>query len=82
MVDKTINFYETILHCARLLFSSKGKPLLKRKLILGGRLKILTALKDARALGSVKDVDVVVMVDDLTLVDGGSPLPYRAHACS
>jgi len=27
-------------------------------------------------LGSVKDVDVVVMVDDLTLVDGGSPLPY------
>ncbi|MCS7096760.1 MAG: hypothetical protein RMK50_06860, partial [Nitrososphaerota archaeon] len=28
-------------------------------------------------LGSVKDVDVVVMVDDLTLVDGDEPLAYR-----
>jgi hypothetical protein len=28
-------------------------------------------------LGSVKDVDVVVMTDDLTLVDGDTPLPYR-----
>jgi len=28
-------------------------------------------------LGSVKDVDVVVMVDDLTLVDGDTPLAYR-----
>ena len=28
-------------------------------------------------LGGVRDVDVVVMVDDLTLVDGDTPLPYR-----
>lgn len=28
-------------------------------------------------LGSVRDVDVVVMVDDLTLVDGDAPLAYR-----
>ncbi|MEM2466757.1 MAG: hypothetical protein QXZ47_05670 [Candidatus Bathyarchaeia archaeon] len=28
-------------------------------------------------LSSVKDVDVVVMVDDLTLVDGDKPLAYR-----
>ena len=28
-------------------------------------------------LGGVRDVDVVVMVDDLTLVDGGAPLVYR-----
>ena len=28
-------------------------------------------------LGSVKDVDVVVMVDDLTLVDGDEPLAYH-----
>jgi len=28
-------------------------------------------------LGSVRDVDVVVMVDDLTLVDGKTPLPYK-----
>jgi len=28
-------------------------------------------------LSSVRDVDVVVMVDDLTLVDGDSPLAYR-----
>ena len=29
-------------------------------------------------LGGVRDVDVVVMVDDLTLVDGDSPLAYKA----
>ncbi|MEM1757645.1 MAG: hypothetical protein QW770_06425, partial [Candidatus Bathyarchaeia archaeon] len=29
-------------------------------------------------LGDVGDVDVVVMTDDLTLVDGNSPLDYRA----
>jgi len=28
-------------------------------------------------LGSVRDVDVVVMVDDLTLVDGDAPLAFR-----
>lgn len=28
-------------------------------------------------LSSVKDVDVVVMTDDLTLVDGNSPLAFR-----
>jgi hypothetical protein len=28
-------------------------------------------------LGSVRGVDVVVMVDDLTLVDGDAPLAYR-----
>jgi hypothetical protein len=28
-------------------------------------------------LGGVRDVDVVVMVDDLTLVDGDTHLPYR-----
>ena len=28
-------------------------------------------------LGGVRDVDVVVMVDDLTLVEGNTPLPYR-----
>jgi hypothetical protein len=28
-------------------------------------------------LGSVKNVDVVVMADDLTLVDGDSPIPYN-----
>lgn len=27
-------------------------------------------------LGDVKDIDVVVMVDDLTLVDGSAPMPY------
>lgn len=27
-------------------------------------------------LGDVKDVNVVVMVDDLTLVDSATPLPY------
>lgn len=27
-------------------------------------------------LKDVKDVDVVVMIDDLTLVDGATPLPY------
>jgi len=27
-------------------------------------------------LGKVKDVDVIVMKDDLTLVDGNVPLPY------
>ncbi|MEM3955281.1 MAG: hypothetical protein QW424_00825 [Candidatus Bathyarchaeia archaeon] len=29
-------------------------------------------------LGGVRNVDVVVMTDDLTLVDGDSPLAYRA----
>lgn len=28
-------------------------------------------------LGRARDVDVVVMGDDLVLVDGGAPLPYR-----
>jgi hypothetical protein len=28
-------------------------------------------------LGSVEDVDVVVMIDDLTLVNGNTPLAYR-----
>jgi len=28
-------------------------------------------------LSSIEDVDVVVMVDDLTLVDGDTPLPFR-----
>jgi len=28
-------------------------------------------------LGSLRGIDVVVMVDDLTLVEGDTPLPYR-----
>jgi len=28
-------------------------------------------------LSDVKDVDIVVMIDDLTLVDGSAPLPYN-----
>ncbi|MGB9841556.1 MAG: hypothetical protein ACPLKZ_02400 [Candidatus Bathyarchaeales archaeon] len=33
-------------------------------------------------LGDVRDVDVVVMVDDSTLVDGSAPLAYSAPAGS